>query len=134
MDLQTFKQGTRLHPGWEHGEEEGYMMSNTKPALINYTLETFANERDMHWHLSQWEKRKAEYYPKLKAAGLKKMTGTKVWNNKGEAALGWIFEYEDAKSFKKCQEIFAAIAREEAEEVPVIRQAFRGIVFDEEIL
>ena len=59
------------------------MMSNTKPALINYTLETFANERDMHWHLSQWEKRKAEYYPKLKAAGLKKMTGTKVWNNKG---------------------------------------------------
>ena len=62
------------------------------------------------------------------------MTGTKVWNNKGEAALGWIFEYEDAESFKKCQEIFGAIAREEAEEVPVIRQAFRGIVFNEEIL
>ena len=109
-------------------------MGDTKPALINYTLETFPNERDMHWHLSQWEKRKAKYYPKLKAAGLKKMTGTKVWNNKGEAVLGWIFEYEDAESFKKCQKIFAAIAQEEAAEVPVIRQAFRGIVFDEEIL
>ena len=69
-------------------------MSSAKPALINYTLETFTNERDMHFHLSQWEKRKAEFIPKLKAAGLRKMTGTKIWNNKGEAAIGWIFEYE----------------------------------------
>ena len=120
--------------GWPRVQQESYSMGDTKPALINYTLETFPNERDMHWHLSQWEKRKAKYYPKLKAAGLKKMTGTKVWNNKGEAVLGWIFEYEDAGSFKKCQKIFAAIAQEEAAEVPVIRQAFRGIVFDEEIL
>ena len=49
------------------------------------------------------------------------MTGTKVWNNKGEAALGGRCEYADAESVKKCQEIFGAIAREEAEEVPVIR-------------
>ena len=42
-------------------------MSSAKPALINYTLETFANERDMHFHLSQWKKRKAEFIPKLNA-------------------------------------------------------------------
>ena len=109
-------------------------MSSAKPALINYTLETFTNERDMHFHLSQWEKRKAEFIPKLKTAGLRKMTGTKIWNNKGEAAIGWIFEYEDADSFKKCQEIFSELSVVEQNEVPVIRQAFRGVVFDEEVL
>ena len=109
-------------------------MTTKNTTLINYTLETFPNERDLEFHLNQWEKRKAEFYPKLKAAGLQKMTGTRVWNKEGKATLGWIFEYEDANAYKKCQEVFEELEVIRAQEVPVIRQAFRGIVFDEEVL
>ena len=76
----------------------------------------------------------SEFIPKLRTAGLRKMTGTKIWNNTGEAVVGWIFEYEDSDSFKKCQEIFSELSVVEENEVPVRRQAFRGVVFDEEVL
>ena len=109
-------------------------MAFTKPTLVNYTLETFSNDRDLQFHLSQWERRKTEFLPKLKAAGLIKFTGVKVWNKEGTATLGWIFEYEDADAFKRCQDVFKEIEREENNEVPVIRQAFRGVVIEEEVL
>ena len=63
-----------------------------------------------------------------------KFTGVKVWNKEGKATLGWIFEYEDADAFKRCQDVFKEIEREENNEVPVIRQAFRGVVIEEEVL
>ena len=109
-------------------------MAFTKPTLVNYTLETFPNDRDLQFHLSQWERRKTEFLPKLKAAGLIKFTGVKVWNKEGKATLGWIFEYEDGDAFKRCQDVFKEIEREENNEVPVIRQAFRGVVIEEEVL
>ena len=97
-------------------------------------METFTIDRDLQFHLSQWERRKTEFLPKPKAAVLIKFTGVKVWNKEGKATLGWIFEYEDADAFKRCQDVFKEIEREENNEVPVIRQAFRGVVIEEEVL
>ena len=53
-------------------------MTDTKPALVNFTVETFPNERDMEFHLVQTDKRFDLFQPRLKAAGLKKITSTKI--------------------------------------------------------
>lgn len=108
-------------------------MTEAHPALINYTIETFPNERDMEFHLSQADKRFEKYMPKFKEAGMKKVTSTKIWNKEGKAMIGWIFEYENADAFQACQVIWKQIEQEIDQEdgTPVIRQAFRGVVLQQ---
>ena len=111
-------------------------MTDTKPALVNFTVETFPNERDMEFHLVQTDKRFNVFQPRLKAAGLKKITSTKIWNREGKAMVGWVFEYENAEAYKACQPIWKEIEQEidVDDGTPVIRQAFRGIVLSQTTL
>ena len=111
-------------------------MTDTKPALVNFTVETFPNERDMEFHLVQTDKRFDVFQPRLKAAGLKKITSTKIWNREGKAMVGWVFEYENARAYKACQPIWKEIEQEidVDDGTPVIRQAFRGIVLSQTTL
>jgi len=106
-------------------------VTEAPPALINYTVETVSNDRDMEYHLSQTDKRFDVFMPKPKQAGLKKITGTKIWNKEGKAMVGWVFEYENAEAFQACQLVWKQIeqAIDEEDGTPVIRQAFRGVVF-----
>ncbi len=60
-------------------------MNETQPALVNFTVETFPNERDMEFHLAQASKRFEVFIPRFKEAGLKKITSTKIWNKEGKA-------------------------------------------------
>ena len=111
-------------------------MNETQPALVNFTVETFPNERDMEFHLAQASKRFEVFMPRFKEAGLKKITSTKVWNKEGKAMVGWVFEYENAEAYQACQflwkEIEQAIDLEDG--TPVIRQAFRGVVLSQTTL
>ena len=99
-------------------------MTDTKPALVNFTVETF-NERDMEFH-QKTDKRFDLFQPRLKAAGLKKITSTKIWNREGKAMVGWVFEYENAEAYKACQPIWKEIKQEiERDDGTPSRQAFR---------
>lgn len=111
-------------------------MTKAPPALINYTVETFSNDRDMEFHLQQADKRFEVFLPRLKQAGLKKITGTKIWNKDGKAMIGWVFEYENAEAFQACQVLWKQIeqAIDDEDGTPVIRQAFRGVVFRQTVL
>ena len=53
-------------------------MHQARPALVNFTVETFTNERDMEFHLAQASKRFEVFMPRFKEAGLKKITSTKI--------------------------------------------------------
>ena len=49
-----------------------------------------------------------------------------VWNKEGVSRLGHLFEYEDDKSFQKCQPIFQEIERNEFA-ARLIKKKFLGI-------
>ena len=53
-------------------------MTDTKPALVNFNVETFPNERDIEGHLSQAARRFEVFMPRFKEAWLKKITSTKI--------------------------------------------------------
>ena len=80
-------------------------MYETQPALVNFTVETFPNERDMVFHLSQASKSFEVFMPRPKEAGLRKITSTKIWNKEGKAMVGWVFEYENVEAHKACQSL-----------------------------
>ena len=111
-------------------------MNKTQPALVNFTVETFPNERDMEFHLVQASKRFEVFMPGFKEAGLKRIASTKIWNKEDKAMVGWVFEYENAEAYQACQflwkEIEQAIDIEDG--TPVIRQAFRGVVLSQTTL
>ena len=109
-------------------------MSKSSAKLINYTVQTYLNERDMKFAESQWQERKKEYLPRLKEAGLKKMTGMRIWNKEGAFSVGWVFEYESEEAFKNCRPIWQEIDRIEQSEYPLKTLSFRGVVIDEEDL
>ena len=109
-------------------------MSKVSAKLVNYTVQTYMNERDMNFAASQWQERKKEYLPRLKVAGLKKMTGMRIWNKEGAFSVGWVFEYESEKAFKNCRPIWQEIDRIEQSEYPLKTLSFRGVVIDEEDL
>ena len=92
------------------------------------------NERDMNFADSQWQERKKEYLPCLKVAGLKKMTGMRIWNKEGAFSIGWVFEYENEEAFKKCRPIWQEIDRLEQSQYPLKTLSFRGVVISEEEL
>ncbi len=89
-------------------------MNETQPALVNFTVETFPNERDMEFHLAQASKR----FEVCKAM------------------VGWVFEYENAEAYQACQSLWKEIeqAIEVEDGTPVIRQAFRGVVLSQTTL
>lgn len=101
---------------------------STTPCKLNM------NERDMKFAESQWQERKKEYLPRLKEAGLKKMTGMRIWNKEGAFSVGWVFEYESEEAFKNCRPIWQEIDRIEQSEYPLKTLSFRGVVIDEEDL
>ena len=111
-------------------------MNETKPALVNFTVETFPNERDMEFHLAQASKRFEVFLPRFKEVGLKKITSTKIWNKEGKAMVGWVFEYKNAEAFQARQSLWKEIeqAIEVEDGTPVIRQAFRGVVLSQTTL
>ena len=51
-------------------------MDETRPALVNFTVETFPNERDMEFYLAQASKRFEVFMLMFKEAGLKKISFT----------------------------------------------------------
>ena len=67
-------------------------MTDTKPALVNFAVKTFPNERDMEFRLSQAARRFKVFMPRFKEAWLKKITSTKIWNQEDKAMVGWVFE------------------------------------------
>lgn len=111
-------------------------MNETQPALVNFTVETFPNERDMEFHLAQASKRFEVFMPRFKEAGLKKITSTKIWKKEGKAMVGWVFEYENAEAYQACQSLWKEIeqAIDVEDGTPVIRQAFRGVVLSQTTL
>lgn len=62
-------------------------MTDTKPALVKVTVETFPNERDMEFHLSQAARRFEVFMPRFKEEGLKKIASTKIWSKEGKAIV-----------------------------------------------
>ena len=80
-------------------------MNDPQSALVNLTVETFANERDMEFHILQASKRFEVFMPRFQEAGLKKITSTKIWNKEGKAMVGRVFEYENAKAYQACQSL-----------------------------
>ena len=111
-------------------------MNETQPALVNFTVETFPNERDMEFHLVQSSKRFEFFMPRFKEARLKKITSTKIWNKEGKAMVGRLFEYENAEAYQACQSLWKEIeqAIELEDGSPIIRQAFRGVVLSQTTL
>ena len=109
-------------------------MSKVSAKLVNYTVQTYMNERDMNFADSQWKELKKEYLPRLKVAGLKKMTGMRIWNKEGAFSIGWVFEYENEEAFKKCRPIWQEIDRLEQSQYPLKTLSFRGVVISEEEL
>ena len=107
-------------------------MSKVSAKLVNYTVQTYMNERDMNFADSQWQERKKEYLPRLKVAGLKKMTGMRIWNKECAFSIGWVFEYESEEAFKKCRPIWQEIDRLEQSQYPLKTLSFRGVVISEE--
>ena len=75
-------------------------MTETKPALVNFTVETFTNERDMEFHLAQASKRFEVFMPRFKEAGLKKITSTKIWKKKARRWLGGCLSMKTLKHTK----------------------------------
>ena len=76
-----------------------------KSKLINFTTQDFVSEKELELKLYRWEKVKDKYIPKLKASGLLRVVTTKIWNKEGISRLGHLFEYEDEKAYRACQEI-----------------------------
>ena len=109
-------------------------VSKVSAKLVNYTVQTYMNERDMNFADSQWQELKKEYLPRLKVAGLKKMTGMRIWNKEGAFSIGWVFEYENEEAFKKCRPIWQEIDRLEQSQYPLKTLSFRGVVISEEEL
>ena len=110
-------------------------MTDTKSALVNFTVETFPNERDIEGHLSQAAKRFEVFMPRFKEAWLKKITSTKIWNKEGKAIVGWVFEYEDAEAYQACQSLWKEVeqAIDFEDGTPVIIQAFSGVGLSQNI-
>ena len=102
-----------------------------KSKLINFTTQDFVSEKELELKLYRWDKVKDTYIPKLKANGLLRVVTTKIWNKEGISRLGHLFEYEDEKSYKKCQPIFEEIERKEKEDQLIKVFANRGIILEE---
>ena len=80
---------------------------------------------------NNWKSNKEKYLPKLKSLGMLRFTVLRVWNKEGAFRLGYIFEYEDEKKYKKCQPIWQEIERKSKDEALVKIFANRGIVLED---
>ena len=104
-------------------------MSEAK--LINYSTADFGAKADMELRLFKWQEQKEEYLPMLEAGGMLRFTTMRVWNKEGVFRLGYLFEYKDEESYKKCQLIWQEIEKNMKAEMPVKVFANRGIVLDD---
>ena len=89
-------------------------MSNSK--LINYTTQDFQTEKDLELNDFRWNQIKDKYLPKLKE---------NVFRN------GYLFEYKDDISFKKCLPIWQEIEALEEKDISIKYQSIRGIVTED---
>ena len=67
-------------------------MNETQPALVNFTVETFPNDRNMEFHLAKASKRFKVFMPRFKEAGLKKITSHQDLDKEGKAMVGLVIE------------------------------------------
>tara|TARA_B100000902_G_C26777525_1_gene653438 strand:+ start:134 stop:475 length:342 start_codon:yes stop_codon:yes gene_type:complete len=102
-----------------------------KSKLINFTTQDFVSEKELELKLYRWDKIKDKYMPKLRANGLLRLVTTKIWNKEGKSRLGHLYEYQDDKSYKKCQPIFQEIERNEKEDQLIKVFGNRGIILEE---
>ena len=102
-----------------------------KSKLIDHTTQDFVSEKEMQLKSYRWNTIEDKYLPKLKANGLLRMITSKLWNKVGISWLGHLYEYEDDKSFQKCQPIFQEIERNEKEDQLIKVFGNRGVVLDE---
>ena len=109
--------------------KELLFMSEAK--LINYSTADFGAKADMELRLFKWQDQKEEYLPMLEAGGMLRFTTMRVWNKEGVFRLGYLFEYKDEESYKKCQLIWQEIEKNMKAEMPVKVFANRGIVLDD---
>ena len=103
----------------------------TQAKLINFSTADFSSKAEMEMNFNNWKSNKDEYLPKLKSLGMLRFTVLRVWNKEGAFRLGYIFEYEDEKTYKKCQPIWQEIERKSKDEAPVKIFANRGIVLED---
>ena len=89
-------------------------MSNSK--LINYTTQDFQTEKDLELNDYRWNQIKDKYLPKFKE---------NVFRN------GYLFEYKDDISFKKCLPIWQEIEALEEKDISIKYQSIRGIVTED---
>ena len=106
----------------------------SEPTLINYTTADFSTKADMEVRIYKWHEQRDKYLPKLKARGMRRFTITRVWNKEGVFRIGYLFEYENEKAYKDCQEIWKETESKMKAEQAVKVFANRGIVIVDEVL
>ena len=104
-------------------------MSNSK--LINYTTQDFQTEKDLELNDYRWNQIKDKYLPKLKENGLLRMVSMRIWNKENVFKNGYLFEYKDDISFKKCLPIWQEIEALEEKDISIKYQSIRGIVTED---
>ena len=107
-------------------------MSNSK--LINYTTQDFQTEKDLELNDYRWNQIKDKYLPKLKENGLLRMVSLRIWNKENVFRNGYLFEYKDDTSFKKCLPIWQEIEALEEKDISIKYQSIRGIVTEDILL
>ena len=104
-------------------------MSNSN--LINYTTQDFQTEKDLELNDYRWNQIKDKYLPKLKENGLLRMVSMRIWNKENVFRNGYLFEYKDDISFKKCLQIWQEIEALEQKDTSIKYQSIRGIVTED---
>ena len=99
--------------------------------LINFSIADYSSKSDLEHNLFKWNEVKDEYLSKLEAKGMIRFTILRIWNKDGIFRLGYLFEYEDELSFKKCQPIWQEIEKNQTSQAPVKIFSNRGIVIDD---
>ena len=99
--------------------------------LINYTTQDFQTEKDLELNDFRWNQIKDKYLPKLKENGLLRMVSMRIWNKENVFRNGYLFEYEDDISFKKCLPIWQEIEALEEKDISIKYQSIRGIVTED---
>ena len=102
-----------------------------KTKLINYTTQDFVSEKELELRLYRWNTMKDKYLPKLKANGLLRMVSMRIWNKENVFRNGYLFEYKDDISFKKCLPIWQEIEALEEKDISIKYQSIRGIVTED---
>ena len=84
--------------------------------------------------MMEWQNIVNEMATEFENAGAIRQTGCQIWNKEGVFRIGYLFEYENEKAYKDCQEIWKETESKMKAEQAVKVFANRGIVIVDEVL